>query len=154
MSNREAARMLFAVAALLESEGANLYRVRAYRRAAAALLAVPHDATLHLGPASELHLPGLGPRLRRKLGELLTTGRMRFYDDVIEALPPAKRELLSIPGVGPKTAQQLQEVLHLATVQAVADAAQVGLLRRLPGIGERRERQLGVAATEVLRKAA
>lgn len=154
MTNREAARALFAVAALLESEAANPYRVRAYRRAALGLLALPHEAAIHLSETSELQLPGLGPRLRRKLGELLTTGHMQFYDDVLEALPLAKRELLSIPGIGPKTAQRLGEDLHLGSVQAVADAAQLGLLRRLRGIGAKRERQLGEAATDVLRKAA
>ena len=154
MSNREAARMLFGVAALLESEGANPYRVRAYRRAARSLLVLPAEASVYLNTARELQLPWLGKRLRRKLGELVSEGRMQFYDDLIEALPPVKRELLAIPGVGPITARRLEDELHLVSAEAVAEAARAGRLRQLRGIGTVREQQLGQAASEVLRRAA
>ena len=154
MNNRESARTLFGVAALLESQGVNPYRVRAYRRAARNLLALPSEASKYVNAANELPLPWLGKRLRRKLGELVISGRMQFYDDVLDALPPVKRELLAIPGIGPKTAQRLEEELHLDGAQAVVDAAQAGRLRRMRGIGKVRERQLGEAAAELVRKVA
>lgn len=154
MDNREAARALFAVAGLLEAEGANPYRVRAYRRAAASLLALPGPAASLVTPEAELPLPWLGPRLRKKLGELLTQGHMQFYDELIEALPEAKRELLAIPGVGPRTAALLMTELGLATAGAVAEAAAEGRLRTLRGIGARREHQLGAAARARLAEAA
>lgn len=147
MENREAARALFAVAGLLEAEGANPYRVRAYRRAAASLLALPGQAAALVTPEAELPLPWLGSRLRKKLGELLTHGHMQFYDELVEALPAAKRELLAIPGVGPRTAALLITELGLTTADAVAEAATQGRLRTLRGIGARRERQLGEAAS-------
>ena len=154
MNNRQAARTLFGVAALLESEGGNPYRVRAYRRAACSLLALPAEANLYINAANELPLPWLGKRLRRKLGELLTSGHMQFHEDLLDALPPVKRELLGIPGVGPKTAQRLEAELHLDGAQAVAHAAQEGRLRQLRGIGPTRERQLGQAAAELVREVA
>lgn len=154
MTNREAARMLFAVAALLESEGANVYRLRAYRRAASSLLALPAEASVYLNAARELQLPWLGQRLRRKLGELVAEGRMQFYDNLVESLPPVKRELLAIPGVGPITARRLEEDLHLASAQAVAEAAAAGRLRQIRGIGKVKERQLGRAASETPQRAA
>lgn len=154
MDNRQSARTLFGVAALLESEGVNPYRVRAYRRAARNLLALPAEASLFVNAANELPLPWLGKRLRRKLGELVTSGQMQFYQDLLEALPPVKRELLAIPGVGPKTARRLEGELHLDSAQAVADAAREGRLRHLRGIGPTRERQLGQAAADLVRKVA
>ena len=154
MDNRQSARTLFGVAALLESEGVNPYRVRAYRRAARSLLTLPAEATLYVNAANELPLPWLGKRLRRKLGELVTSGHMQFYEDLLDALPPVKRELLGIPGVGPKTAHRLEAELHLDSAQSVVDAAQQGKLRRLRGIGPTRERQLGQAAAELVRKVA
>jgi DNA polymerase/3'-5' exonuclease PolX len=154
VNNRESARALFGVAALLESQGVNPYRVRAYRRAARNLLALPAEASQYVDATNELPLPWLGKRLRRKLGELVSSGHMQFYDDVLDALPPVKRELLAIPGVGPKTAQRLEEELHLDGAQAVVDAARAGQLRRLRGIGQVRERQLGEAAAELVRKVA
>ena len=154
MTNREAARMLFGVAALLESEGANVYRLRAYRRAARSLLALPAEASVYLNTARELQLPWLGQRLRRKLGELVSEGRMQFYDDLIEALPPVKRQLLAIPGVGPITARRLEDELHLESAEAVVEAAAAGRLRLIRSIGKVKERQLGQAASIMLRTAA
>jgi DNA polymerase (family X) len=154
MDNRQSARTLFGVAALLESEGVNPYRVRAYRRAARNILALPGEASLYVNEAKELPLPWLGKRLRRKLGELVTSGHMQFYDDFVDALPSVKRELLAIPGVGPKTARRLEEELHLRSAQEVVDAAYLGRLRQLRGIGAARERQLGQAAAELVRKVA
>ncbi|HEV7215839.1 MAG TPA: helix-hairpin-helix domain-containing protein [Chloroflexota bacterium] len=154
MSNREAARLLFGVAALLESEGANVYRLRAYRRAACSLLALPAEASVYLNTSRELQLPWLGQRLRRKLGELVSEGRMQFYDDLVAALPPVKRQLLAIPGVGPITARRLEEELHLESAEAVAEAAAAGRLRQLRSIGKVREQRLGQAASAMLREAA
>jgi DNA polymerase (family 10) len=154
MSNREAARLLFGVAALLESEGANVYRLRAYRRAALSLLALPAEASVYLNTSRELQLPWLGQRLRRKLGELVSEGRMQFYDDLVAALPPVKRQLLAIPGVGPITARRLEEELHLESAEAVAEAAAAGRLRQLRSIGKVREQRLGQAASAMLREAA
>ncbi len=154
MDNREAAKAVFAVASLLESQGANPYRVRAYRRAAAGMLLLPADANRYADTRGELQLPWLGARLRRKLGELVLQGHMQFYDDLIASLPAALRELLRVPGIGPKTADRLSRELGLKSVPDVAHAARDGRLRQLRGIGAARERQLGAAAESLLAAAA
>src|SRR5690242_2164911 len=118
VDNQRASRTIFAVAALLESLGANPYRVRAYRRAALGVLRLPVEAERFLNDGGELALPWLGPRLRRKLGELVRRGRMQFYDDLVADLPQPVRELLGVPGVGPVTAARLIQVLG---VRSAAD---------------------------------
>lgn len=150
MSNQEAARVIFGVASLLDAQGANPYRVRAYRRAARALMLLRTSADQYANRQGELELPWLGPRLRRKLGDLVTTGRMQFQIDLIAELPPAMRELMSVPGIGPKTAQRLIQELDLASVEDVARAARTHQLNRLRGIGTVREQQLGRAAESML----
>jgi len=147
VSNQDAARTLFGVASLLESQGANPYRVRAYRRAALSLMLLAIPAEQLTDRDGQLNLPWLGPRLRRKLGELLTLGRMQFHVELIAELPPAVRELLSVPGVGPKTAERLIRELDVRSVEQLAEAARQGRLRTLRGIGQVRERQLGDAAS-------
>ena len=87
MSNRERALQVFAAASYLQARGANPYRVRAYQRAALRLLRMSEDASVYLDENGELDLPGLGQRLRRKLGELVRTGRMSFHDELIAAEP-------------------------------------------------------------------
>ena len=146
MSNQDAAKALFGVASLLESQGANPYRVRAYRRAALSLMRLAIPAEQLTDRHGQLNLPWLGPRLRRKLGELLTMGRMQFHVELVAELPPALRELLSVPGVGPKTAERLIRELDVRSVEQLAEAARQGRLRTLRGIGALRERRLGEAA--------
>jgi DNA polymerase (family 10) len=153
-TNRDSARTIFAIAALLESQGANPYRVRAYRRAAIGLLRLPEQAERYTNPSGELELPWLGPRLRRKLGELVRHGRMQFHDNLLAELPRPLRELLSVPGIGPKTAERLIGELGIRGLRSLARAARQGRLRKLRGIGPTRERQLGAAAEHLLAQAA
>src|SRR5215204_664724 len=96
ITNRTAAELLFDVATILELSEDNPYRVRAYRRAARLLLRQQDQASVHLDKNGELVLPGLGPRLRRKLGELLSTGRMGFYLELCAELPDAIAGLMRI----------------------------------------------------------
>ncbi|HEV2527332.1 MAG TPA: helix-hairpin-helix domain-containing protein [Thermomicrobiales bacterium] len=141
----DAARMLRTIASLIEQTGGNQYRAAAYRRAATLLAESDRDlhSLLILGPQGyELSLPGLGDRLRRKLGELLTTGRMDFSIELQPTLPPAVRNLLAIRSVGPRTAQRLSADLGVTTVEEVVEAARRGHIRRLPGFGKRREKQI------------
>lgn len=154
MDNREAARMTFAIASLLESQGANPFRVRAYRRAAVNLLRMPEQACQFAGPDGQLQLPFLGPRLRRKLGELVTSGRMQFHDELLAELPGPIRALLAVPGVGPRTAERLVRDLGIRGLRGLVRAAREGRLRSLRGIGVVRERQLGQAAEQLLAEAA
>ena len=153
ITNRDAAELLFNVATILELADDNPYRIRAYRRAARMLTARAPGAPLPLvdGKAGkELDLPGLGLRLRRKLGELLATGRMRFYVDVCAQLPEEVSDLLAVPGIGPKTALRLNEELGLASAADVVAAADAGRIRQLYGFGERREQLLGDGARQVV----
>src|SRR5215217_2422890 len=124
VTNKDAADVLFNVATILELAEDNPYRVRAYRRAARLLLSSRDDVRLKLTPENELDLPGLGPRLRRKLGELLSNGHMRFYVELCADLPGDVSTLMLIPGVGPKTALRLNEELGLTNAADVYAAAQ------------------------------
>lgn len=149
-TNREAADVLFNVATILELSQDNPYRIRAYRRAARLLLRSPEDARVKLTEKRELDLPGLGIRLRRKLGELLSTGRMGFYVELCAVMPDEVTRLMQIPGVGPKTALRLHEELGLTSAAEMVEAARAGKIRSLYGFGEKREQQLRDGALEVL----
>ena len=153
VTTTEAATVLFNVATILEMADDNPYRIRAYRQAARLMMgqrAPVDDALIEGTKGHELDLPGLGPRLRRKLGELLATGQLRFYVDLCADLPVELQQLMQIPGVGPKTAVRLHRELGLATPVDVVVAARGGRIQTLYGFGERRERQLEREAAAVL----
>jgi DNA polymerase (family X) len=149
-TNREAADVLFNVATILELSQDNPYRIRAYRRAARLLLRSPEDARVKLTDKYELDLPGLGIRLRRKLGELLSTGRMGFYVELCAVMPDEVQRLMQIPTVGPKTALRLHEELGVSTPAGVVEAARANKIRALYGFGEKREEQILLGALDVL----
>lgn len=153
--HREAAEVLFTIATILDATHDNPYRVRAYRRAARLLLRERgslKEQIVHSerDNAPELNLPGLGVRLRRKLGELIETGRMNFYLELCTSLPPEVVTLMQIPSVGVKTAQRLIDELDVTNAQEALEAAEAGRIRFLYGFGEIRERQIRDGAREVL----
>src|SRR5579859_3405535 len=84
VSNQQVAEVLFNIATILEMQQANPYRVTAYRNAARGSLALGDPIVDVLARGARLEWPGLGQRLRRKITELVTTGRMTFYDDLCE----------------------------------------------------------------------
>lgn len=154
MDNRERAVRIFAVASFLEASGANPYRVRAYRRAAVRLLFLREDAAVYIDERGELDLPGLGQRLRRKLGELVRTGRLSFHDELLAELPRPLRTLMTVPGIGFKTAERLVAERGVRGLKSLARAARQGRLQTMRGIGSAREQAWGEAAEALLAQAA
>ena len=146
MTNHHIAAMLFNIATLLDETQDNLYRVRAYRRAARRILALTEEATAIVARGEELPLPGVGVRIRHKLAELLATGSLTFYDDLLEELPLPVRSLMALDGIGPKTAQRLHDELGLCSAHDLIAAAEQGKIHELYGFGVRRESNLARAA--------
>lgn len=150
LTNHEAALILLNIAAILEMTAGNPFRVRAYRRAARLLLRLRVPATDYLTPEGELALPGLGKRLRRKLGELFTRGEMRFYRDLYRSLPDPMLRLMEVPGIGPRTALRFYVELGLESPEDVITAAEQGRIRRLYRFGPKSEANLAEAARKLV----
>lgn len=151
VTNPQIAEVLFNIATLLEMQQANPYRIAAYRNAARGVLALGEPVASILARGERLEVPGLGERLRRKIGELVTTGRMTFYDDLCEeSLPEDVRALLAVPHVGPRTALRLVGQLGIHSVAQLWEAAQAQRLRQHYGFGPRSERRLAEGARSVL----
>jgi DNA polymerase/3'-5' exonuclease PolX len=110
MQNTEIARRLEEVAWLLNEQGANPYRVQAYRHAAETLrrLDRPVIEILQREGAEGLHrLPGIGESLARSICELVLTGRLPILDRLRGETGPVSL-LASAPGIG----MVLTERLH------------------------------------------
>lgn len=151
VSNQKIAEALFNIATLLEMQQANPYRIAAYRRAARGVLALTEPAAQMLARGESLRIDGVGERLRRKITELIITGRMTFYDDLCEeTLPTDVRELMSVPHVGPRTALRLSAQFGIHTVAQLLTAASRGQLRDAYGFGPRSETRLAEGAREVI----
>jgi DNA polymerase (family 10) len=151
VTNPQVAEVLFNIATLLEMQQANPYRIAAYRNAARGVLALPEAVVDILARGQRLEFPGLGERLRKKITELVSTGRMTFYDDLCEeSLPEDVRALMSVPHVGPRTALRLSGQLDIHSVAQLYDAAMAHRLRAYSRFGPRSEQRLAEGARAVL----
>lgn len=149
MTNRRIAAILFNIATVLDMNQDNIYRVRAYRRAARRILALPEEAMTIVARGEDLPLPGVGARIRRKLAELIATDTLTFYQELVGELPGPIQALMAMDGVGPLTAGRLHDDLGLCTYRDVLRAADEGKIRTLYGFGARREALLAEAAQAV-----
>ena len=138
--NLRIARRLEEVAQILEAQGANPYRVQAYRRGAATLrqLERPADQILRQeGEPGLRRLPGIGERLARAIATLLITGRLPMLDR-LRGESESGALLASVPGIGKSLAARLHRELGIDTLEQLESAAHEGQLKGIAGIGDKR----------------
>lgn len=138
--NADIAAAFGEIADLLEIQGANPFRIRAYRNAARSVGEFGRDfATLIASGEDIPHLPGIGVDLAAKIREIATTGKCVLLTRLEGELPPAITELLKIPGLGPKRVSTLWHELDIQTPEQLYRAARDGRIRDVPGFGEKTE---------------
>ncbi|MDO9068693.1 MAG: nucleotidyltransferase domain-containing protein, partial [Deltaproteobacteria bacterium] len=138
--NADIAAIFEEIADLLEIQGANPFRIRAYRNAARTLGELSQDVRMLVEKGDDLkRLPGIGDDLSAKIREIVATGRCSLLERLRTELPPAVTELLKIPGLGPKRVKALHRDLEVQTVEQLYRAARDGRIRALPGFGEKTE---------------
>jgi len=143
MHNADIVAIFEEIADLLEIQGANPFRIRAYRNAARTLGELPLEARLLLERGDDLtRLPGIGTDLAGKISEIVSSGKCGLLDRLHRELPPAITELLKIPGLGPKRVHALYHDLDVQTVAQLQRAAQDVRIRALHGFGEKTEQNI------------
>ncbi len=152
MTNAEIAAVLGELADLLEFQGANPFRVRAYRQAARTVEACPESlAERHGDPARPLtDLPGIGADLAGKIDQLLDSGRIDLLEQLRAELPPTVLDLLRVSGLGPKRAAQLYKELGIATLDQLREACESQRIRGLKGFGAKTEETIAAGIAVAL----
>ena len=151
VNNQQIAEVLFNIATILQMQQGNPYRIEAYRNAARGITAMEDPVALYFIQGEKPPVPGLGVRLRRKITELVTLGRMTFYTNLCqEFLPQDVRDLMRVPHIGPKTALRLSGELNIHSVSELYLATRQERLRKLAGFGVRSEERLRIGALAVL----
>jgi len=138
--NHNAATRLREVATLLEEQGANRFRVRAYRTAADTLERLPTPVSHILqqqGTDGLRDLPGIGVSLARSIHTLVVTGRLPMLDRLRGEMDSVAL-LASIPGIGPALATRLYDDLHIHTLEQLEIAAHDGRLADIEGVGPKK----------------
>lgn len=137
MNKDQVAEVLVSIATLLELKGENPFKVRAYLNGARAVegLNEPLEKLVAEGRLGEVK--GIGEALQQKIGELATTGRLGYYEELKAATPPGLVAMLEVPGLGPKKVKALYEELKIETIEELERACKAGKVAGLPGFGEK-----------------
>jgi DNA polymerase (family 10) len=144
-SNAELAEQFELLADMLELDGADAFRLAAYRRAAqriresavpVAQLALDHKAT---------KLSGIGTTIENKIVEFVETGDLSALAKLRAKVPAGLVEVMHVPGLGPKTARKLHAELGIGSAAELRTAAEQGRLAELPGLGKKTEEKIVAA---------
>jgi len=138
--NADIAAIFEEVADLLEIQGENPFRIRAYRNAAREMQSLGVPASEMLAKGEDLtELPGIGHDLAAKIREIVETGKCKALEKLRAKFPPTITTLLKLPGLGPKRVKMLYDEIKVESIAALKQAARAGLIRELPGFGEKTE---------------
>ncbi len=138
--NHDITEIFEKVADLLEIEGANPFRVRAYRNAARVVGGMSQSLADLVARGEDLtRLPGVGQDLAGKITEIVKTGDLVLLKELEGRTPPALARLMNVAGLGPKRVHILHEKLGVTTAEDLKAAAQAGKIKELKGFGPKIE---------------
>jgi DNA polymerase (family X) len=141
--NEDIAAVFDEIADLLEIEGDNPFRIRAYRNGARTLRELGEDIRTLVERGEKITgFPGIGKNLAEKIHEILDTGECAALQKLRKQLPADLPELLKLPGLGPKRVHALYHELDIHTLEQLERAARDGLIQHLPGFGAKTELHL------------
>jgi DNA polymerase (family 10) len=150
MFNQQIAKIFDEMADILEIRGENVFRIRAYRRAAQNIDGLPRDVS-QMTEAELLAIPGIGQDLAGKIRHYIETGKIEAYEELKREVPEGLTVLLSVPGLGPKTAKLLHERLKISNIDDLEHLAREHKLSGLPGIKDKTEENI-LKGIEILRR--
>lgn len=142
MENQEFAAIFRQIAELLELKNENRFKIRAYQKAAQIIenLSSSLEEIYRSGGAKVLQeIPGIGAAIANHIEEIIKTGKIQKYQELVAEFPKGFTELVQTPGLGPKTAVMLLKKLKVSNLLQLEKLAKAGKLQKLPGMGAKKE---------------
>src|SRR2546429_2359292 len=137
MDKDRVAEILIEIGTLLELKGENPFKTRAYENAARSLESLTEPLQKLVAENRLVEIKGIGDALQKKITDLVTTGKLAYYDELKASIPPGLVEMLQIPGLGPKKVEALNEKLGIETIDELEAACKAGKVAVLDGFGEK-----------------
>jgi DNA polymerase (family X) len=137
MDNREISKVFKDIADILELKGASIFKIRAYRNIARTIDHLSVELDIMVKEHRLREIPGVGDAIEKKIIELVTTGKLEFYEKLKAESPDGFTTLIDIPGIGPKTALSLVNNLGIKSIVDLEKAVIDGRVAKLPRIGEK-----------------
>jgi len=135
MTNKEIISALDEIAFLLELAGENPFKSRSYENAARTIGMLEEDVETLVREGRLREVPGIGQAIEQKIGELVTTGKLKYLEGLREKFPPTLFELFTIAGLGAKRVRTLYEELGIRSLGELEYAIHENRLLSLKGFG-------------------
>jgi len=133
--NSDIASIFDEIADMLEIQGDNPFRVRAYRNAARLIAGLPMSVADMVERGEDLTvLQGIGKELAAKITEIVKTGTLAKLKEIEERTPPELSRLMKVAGLGPKRVKVLYEKLGVKDFEGLRQAAEKHLIRGTSGL--------------------
>jgi DNA polymerase (family 10) len=144
MNNAQIADAFDQIAEILDFQGENPFRVKAYRNSARAIRdhAVPMATLVEEDEKQLIEIKGIGKDLAAKIVELVRSGELTFLKDLQAKVPASVLLLMRIPGMGPKKAAILHKELGINTLDELKAACDDGRVSKLKGFGKKTEEMI------------
>lgn len=143
MDNEQIAKTLEQLADLMEFQGVNPFRLKAYRNGARAVRELTQPVSAMIDAGDDLtKLDGIGKSVSQKCTELCETGQLKQLQELLTHVPKSVLEFLKIPKLGPKKAAILFNELGLTTLADLKAACESGKVQELPGFGEKTQQAI------------
>ena len=143
MTNEQLAGVFEQLADLLEIQGANPFRLRAYRKAARTIKSTADSfATLVEDNSDLTEYSGIGKDLAKQVTEVVQSGQHPKLVELRKQVPQGVVDMLRIPGVGPKKVAVFFNILNLTSLDELKAASEAGKLARLKGFGKKTEKMI------------
>src|SRR3989338_2159203 len=142
MKNSDIARILYNIAIYLEMQGDMVFKVRAYEKAAQTIESLSENINEIYKRGDLEEIPGVGKSIAEKIGDMLETGKLKYYEELKRKMPVDVEGLRRIEGVGPKTILTLYKKLKIKGVEELEKAAKARKIRALEGFGEKSEENI------------
>lgn len=143
VKNIDIANIFDRLADLLELEGENPFRVRAYRNAAATVENLPQNLEEMVKKGDDLtSLPAIGNDLAQKINDIVNHKEIDLLKRLEEKNPIDFEELNRIQGLGPRRIKKLYEILNVQNIDDLYHAAEEQKIRDLPGFSKKIEEHI------------
>ena len=142
MTLKEIADTLEHLATLLEINGENEFRIKAYKNAARAIDTSSVSQEEFISKIQEGTFKGIGPQIGVLVLEIANTGTCSLLDEVSASLPPGLPQILELPGLGAKKVKSLYENLGIESLEQLEVACKEGRVSELSGFGKKTEEKI------------
>ncbi len=137
MDKDQVADILVDIGLLLELKGENPFKTRAYQNGARTIQQLEEPLAKIVAEERLGDIKGIGEALQQKITELVTTGALKYYEELKASIAPGLRDMLEIPGLGPKKIKAMHDQLGIDSIEKLEAACKAGTVAELAGFGEK-----------------